>query len=156
MKRRAPRTLISDAPKLIVSKRIRRMPEAHEPNCEYRFRYLDKHHSELPHVVKFSGGRSSGMLLLTLLANNILKHETPAARSGPNRDQERGSVPRSPSTCHRPGAEGLSHDEPQVLRTFACAGSSEVQFVDQMSGRGMVCACSREIDVCSCCCWTTA
>ena len=74
-KRTAPRTLISDAPKLVVSKRIRRMPEAHDPNREYQFRYHDKHHAELPHVVKFSGGRSSGMLLLTLLANDILKSE---------------------------------------------------------------------------------
>ena len=73
--RTASRSLISDAPKLVVSKRIRRMPEAHDPHQEYQFRYLDKHHAELPHVVKFSGGRSSGMLLLTLLANGILKSE---------------------------------------------------------------------------------
>ena len=64
---------ISAAPKLVVSQRLRRVPEAHEPGREYRLLYLDKHHSELPHVVKFSGGRSSGMLLLTLLANGILR-----------------------------------------------------------------------------------
>ena len=51
------------------------MSEVHDPNREYRFRYMDRHHAELPHVVKFSGGRSSGMLLLTLLANRILKPE---------------------------------------------------------------------------------
>ena len=65
-------TPISDAPKLVVSKRLRRTPEVHDPEREYQFLYLDKHHAELPHVVKFSGGRSSGMLLLTLLANGIL------------------------------------------------------------------------------------
>ena len=73
--RTAPSTPISDAPKLVVSKRIRRTPEAHDPQREYQFLYLDKHHAELPHVVKFSCGRSSGMLLLTLLANSILKSE---------------------------------------------------------------------------------
>ena len=65
----APSTPISDAPKLVVSKRVRQAPEAHDPQREYQLLYLDKHHAELPHVVKFSGGRSSGMLLLTLLAN---------------------------------------------------------------------------------------
>lgn len=68
-------TAISGIPKLVVSRRLRRMPETHDPEREYQFRYMDKHHSELPHVVKFSGGRSSGMLLLTLLANGILKRE---------------------------------------------------------------------------------
>lgn len=63
---------ISHAPRLVVSKRVRRKPEAHDPKREYQFLYLDKHHAELPHVVKFSGGRSSGMLLLTLLSNGIL------------------------------------------------------------------------------------
>lgn len=77
VRRKAPArsTPISDAPKLVVSKRLRRTPEAHDPQREYQFLYLDKYHAELPHVVKFSGGRSSGMLLLTLLANGILKSE---------------------------------------------------------------------------------
>ena len=73
--RTASSTPISGAPKLVVSKRVRRTPEAHDPQREYQFLYLDKHHAELPHVVKFSGGRSSGMLLLTFLANGILKSE---------------------------------------------------------------------------------
>ena len=71
----ATRTSITGVPKLIVSKRLRRSPEEHDPAREYQFLYLDRHHAELPHVVKFSGGRSSGMLLLTLLANGILKPE---------------------------------------------------------------------------------
>ncbi len=66
---------ISGAPKLVVSKRIRSTPEAHDPQRVYQLLYRDRHHSELPHVVKFSGGRSSGMLLFTLLANDILKPE---------------------------------------------------------------------------------
>ena len=68
-------TPISHAPILVVSRRLRRAPEIHEPEREYQFLYLDSHHGELPHVVKFSGGRSSGMLLMTLLANGILKAE---------------------------------------------------------------------------------
>ena len=70
--RPASATPINTAPRLVVSRRPRRTPDAHDPEREYRFRYLDGHHPELPHVVKFSGGRSSGMLLLTLLANDIL------------------------------------------------------------------------------------
>ena len=39
------------------------------------FHYQDKDHAELPHIVKFSGGLTSGMLLFTLLENEILKPE---------------------------------------------------------------------------------
>ncbi len=38
-------------------------------------RYEAKDHSKQPHVLKFSGGRSSGMLLFLLLENGILKPE---------------------------------------------------------------------------------
>ena len=69
------RFAFSGALRLVVSRRIRKEKEKHDPTREYRFGYIDTHHSELPHVVKFSGGRSSGMLLLTLLANEILKPE---------------------------------------------------------------------------------
>ena len=48
---------------------------AYDPNWSYPFRYRSKHHRELPHVVKFSGGRSSAMLLFTLLENGILRQE---------------------------------------------------------------------------------
>ena len=70
-----PKAHIKGVPKLVVSKRLRRAPEAHDPGREYQFLYSDKHHTDLPHVVKFSGGRSSGMLLLTLLENGILNPE---------------------------------------------------------------------------------
>ncbi len=36
-------------------------------------RYRAKRHERLPHVVKFSGGRSSGMLLFSLLQGGVLK-----------------------------------------------------------------------------------
>ena len=37
-----------------------------------RIKYRDPGHAEMPHVVKFSGGRSSGMLLFTLLEGGQL------------------------------------------------------------------------------------
>lgn len=60
-------------PRLVVSGKLRKPPPRHDPTREYRFRYRAKSHPELPHVVKFSGGRSSGMLLFVLLENEILQ-----------------------------------------------------------------------------------
>ena len=61
-------------PKLAVSREIQE-PDRYDPDWTYAFRYRARHHQELPHVVKFSGGRSSGMLLFTLLENGFLKQE---------------------------------------------------------------------------------
>ena len=63
---------VRDVPKFTVSKQLRKPPTQHDPSKNYQFRYRAKRHSTLPHVVKFSGGRSSGMLLFTLLENRIL------------------------------------------------------------------------------------
>lgn len=63
---------IRNVPKLSISKRLRKPPPQHDPLKDYWFRYRSKKHSTLPHVVKFSAGRSSGMLLFTLLENRIL------------------------------------------------------------------------------------
>ena len=63
--------VVKGAPKLVVS-RLLREPSGYDPSYEYHFRYRKKNHQELPHVVKFSGGRSSGMLLFTLLENHVL------------------------------------------------------------------------------------
>ena len=49
--------------------------EQYDPTKQYDFRYRAKGHRDLPHVVKFSGGRSSGMLLFVLLENKILDPE---------------------------------------------------------------------------------
>lgn len=38
----------------------------------YKISYVSNSHKDIPHVVKFSGGRSSGMLLFVLLKNGIL------------------------------------------------------------------------------------
>ena len=66
------RYTIRDVPRLTLSKRLRRPPPRHDPGKEYQFRYRAKRHGSLPHVVKFSGGRSSGMLLFALLENGLL------------------------------------------------------------------------------------
>ena len=50
--------------------------KADQPNEQnFRMSYREPHHELLPHVVKFSGGRSSGMMLMKLLENDILKPE---------------------------------------------------------------------------------
>jgi len=67
-----PHFVIRNVPRLTVSKRLRKRPPKHDPSKEYQFRYRAKKHSSLPHVVKFSGGRSSGMLLFALLENRLL------------------------------------------------------------------------------------
>lgn len=61
-------------PKLSISRDLD-MPKHYEPDNVYSFRYRAKRHRDLPHVVKFSGGRSSGLLLFTLLENGFLKQE---------------------------------------------------------------------------------
>ena len=66
---------IRDIPKLSVSRQLQKPPSSHDPTKEYPFRYRAKQHRALPHVVKFSGGRSSGLLLFTLLENGLLDHD---------------------------------------------------------------------------------
>ena len=61
-------------PKLAIGSRAER-PDRYDPGRTYTFRYRVRRHAELPHVVKFSGGRSSGMLLFTLLENGFLRRD---------------------------------------------------------------------------------
>ena len=61
-------------PKLSISRELQE-PGRYEPDWTYAFRYRARDHQELPHVVKFSRGRSSGMLLFTLLENGFLNQE---------------------------------------------------------------------------------
>ena len=60
---------ISDVPRLTVRQTVK--AQAHITS----FRYRAKHHASLPHVVKFSGGRSSAMLLFVLLDNDLLDRD---------------------------------------------------------------------------------
>ena len=59
-------------PKLSVSNNLQKPAKVFNPKIKYQFRYRSKRHKSLPHVVKFSGGRSSGMLLFSLLKNGLL------------------------------------------------------------------------------------
>ena len=61
-------------PRLKVSKDIR-APQVFDPKAVSKFYYEAAIHREIPHVVKFSGGRSSAMMLFTLLEAGLLKVE---------------------------------------------------------------------------------
>ena len=63
--------LVHKVPKLVVANRHPRAEQTARP-AHYSLRYRANVHKELPHVVKFSGGRSSGMLLFALLENRLL------------------------------------------------------------------------------------
>ena len=65
---------MKDIPTVLVEKKAK-SPATYSSSGKYSFHYEVKGHNELPHVVKFSGGRSSGMLLFILLQNNLLKAE---------------------------------------------------------------------------------
>lgn len=61
-------------PKLSLSGRTEGR-KRYDAKKTYGFRYHSQDDRELPHVVKFSGGRSSGMLLFTLLENGLLDRD---------------------------------------------------------------------------------
>ena len=63
----AGRTLtdLKAVPRLAISRNMREA-RPYDPDRTYSFRYRSKSHQQLPHVVKFSGGRSSGLLLFAL------------------------------------------------------------------------------------------
>ena len=67
-------TDIVAVPQLSISRELE-TPDRYDPETIYSFRYRSKRHLALPHVVKFSGGRSSGLMLFTLLENGFLKQE---------------------------------------------------------------------------------
>jgi len=63
------RCILRDVPRLVLSGNRNGVPT--EAGA-HPFRYRAKAHRSLPHVVKFSAGRSSGMLLFTLLESGFL------------------------------------------------------------------------------------
>ncbi len=93
----------------VVSRQVRTVPKLEVVNRNKtgksinstkrdQFRYRAKAHRDLPHVVKFSGGRSSGMLLFMLLDNKIL-------------DPDRGDVIVFNNTAsEHPGTYKFAHD----------------------------------------------
>ena len=65
---------VKNVPKIALASKIK-APESFDFKATYPFHYEVAGHGDFPHVVKFSGGRSSGMLLFMLLENDILKSE---------------------------------------------------------------------------------
>ena len=63
--------LVHKVPTLVIENRQERAGRTARPE-HHSLRYRAKAHEGLPHVVKFSGGRSSGMLLFALLENRLL------------------------------------------------------------------------------------
>ncbi len=61
--------------RMLADGRARNAPTRFDLGAEHIMRYEVASHAERPHVLKFSGGRSSGMLLFTLLHNNLLDRE---------------------------------------------------------------------------------
>lgn len=68
---------IRRVPKLNIAEYVssQHLVSQHDPNTVYNLRYRGKKHSSLPHILKFSGGRSSAMLLFILLENNLLRQD---------------------------------------------------------------------------------
>ncbi len=65
------------------------------------FRYRSKRHQDLPHVVKFSGGRSSAMLLFNLLEDGLLQTERGDVVIFNNTSCEHPATYRFVSRCRR-------------------------------------------------------
>ena len=69
-----PSKPVRTVPKLTIANRQQSI-ESFDSTEHYHLRYRAKAHRDLPHVVKFSGGRTSGMLLFLLLENRLLDPE---------------------------------------------------------------------------------
>lgn len=65
---------VKNIPELKVSRTIKE-PDLFNLKKKSTFHYGDKEHKKMPHVIKFSGGRTSGMLLFVLLEAGMLKAE---------------------------------------------------------------------------------
>ena len=65
---------VKDIPSLKVSTKYKR-PECFDQKKTSVFHYEERAHRQLPHVMKFSGGKTSGMLLFILLEAKLLKAE---------------------------------------------------------------------------------
>ena len=66
---------MQDIPKLKLMAGIKPKDGGYDSDKTYPFQYEAKGHADIPHVVKFSGGKTSGMLLFTLLEAGLLKAE---------------------------------------------------------------------------------
>ena len=72
-----PAPTVRDVPPLVALRARDEQRERRSYNGKdtHLFRYRAKRHASMPHVVKFSGGRSSAMLLFVLLENDLLDRD---------------------------------------------------------------------------------
>ncbi len=93
-------------PGLRIRRQAREADGGH-PNTDHTLTYRSAAHEHLPHVVKFSGGRSSAMLLFTLLENRILKQERGDVVVFNNTACEHPETYRFTAECKKTGGEDL-------------------------------------------------
>ncbi|MCH9852535.1 MAG: hypothetical protein K0U45_03435 [Alphaproteobacteria bacterium] len=93
----APSIVAEHVPTFRVSKAIK--PRTTHANTKRIFNYHAPRHRERPHVVKFSGGRSSGVLLFVLLESGLLKAERGDAIIFNNTSAEHPKTYQFVATC---------------------------------------------------------
>ena len=73
----SPAPTVRDVPPLVAlgAREVQRKQRSRQGQGKHRLRYRSKRHASMPHVVKFSGGRSSAMLLFVLLENGLLDRD---------------------------------------------------------------------------------
>lgn len=100
-----PERSVHKVPKLVIARRHQTAKQDERPPSQI-LRYRAKAHREFPHVVKFSGGRSSGMLLFALLENRLL-------------DPDRGDVIVFNNTAsEHPGTYRFARDCKEASRRY--------------------------------------
>ncbi|MYD24431.1 MAG: hypothetical protein F4X08_01260 [Gemmatimonadetes bacterium] len=92
---------IKKVPKLLVSRRVVKTPQRYNSDKAHFIRYRSKKHATLPHVVKFSAGRSSAMMLFALLENNLLDADRGDVIVFNNTSAEHPGTYRFARTCNR-------------------------------------------------------
>ena len=91
---------VRHVPQLVIDPNIK-PPMSDEASPTHLFFYEVRGHDELPHVVKFSGGRSSGMLLFMLLEGGLLKPERGDVIVFNNTSAEHPATYQFTATCKR-------------------------------------------------------
>ena len=95
-----PNQPIRAVPRMVVSREVPRAEQSESGGYD-GFRYRARAHCELPHVMKFSGGRSSGMLLFTLLESGLLNAERGDVVVFNNTSCEHPETYRFAATCKK-------------------------------------------------------
>ncbi len=91
---------MNQVPRLRVSRKARETGP-HDPAEIHHLRYARSGLDAMPHVVKFSGGRSSGMMLFIMLESGLLKRERGDLVVFNNTSAEHPATYRFVSECKR-------------------------------------------------------